>query len=283
MTGSPVQPRLSLKYQPELVYFDWWIGQPSFRETLPKFLAYYYNRGVASGGVVVNYKDLAAASGAGTLDVERGQLTDIQQQVWQTDTSISNASWGYLEHDTFKTPEFIIHMLADVVSKNGNLLLNVGPRPDGTIPEEAQRILREVGAWLKVNGEAIYGSKPWTRFGEGPTEVAAGGFHEGQTKPYTAQDFRFTTAAGHLYAIELGWPEDGQVLIRSITAGVPGQGSVHLLGTAKQVPFTQDEQGLHLRLPTTRPGAHAWVYRIDYAVGRSTALQVELVFACAAV
>ena len=131
------------RYQPELVYFDWWVGQPSFRNTLPKFLAYYYNRGAAAGGVVVNYKDLAAAPGAGTLDVERGQLTDIQQQVWQTDTSISNISWGYLEHDSFKTPEFIIHMLVDVVSKNGNLLLNVGPRPDGTIPEEAQRILRE--------------------------------------------------------------------------------------------------------------------------------------------
>ena len=250
------------KYQPELVYFDWWIGQPSFRETLPKFLAYYYNRGVAAGGVVVNYKDLAAAPGAGTVDVERGQLTDIQQQVWQTDTSISNVSWGYLEHDSFKTPEYIIHVLADVVSKNGNLLLNVGPRPDGTIPEEAQRILRAVGAWLKVNGEAIYGSKPWTHFGEGPTEVAAGSFHEDQAKPYTPQDFRFTTAGGHLYAIELGWPEGREVSIRSISPQLEVR-SVHLLGTAKQVPFTQDAQGLHLRLPAARPGAYAWVYRID--------------------
>ena len=250
------------RYQPELVYFDWWVGQPSFRNTLPKFLAYYYNRGVATGGVVVNYKDLSAAPGTGTLDVERGQLTDIQQQVWQTDTSISNISWGYLEHDSFKTPEFIIHMLVDVVSKNGNLLLNVGPRPDGTIPEEAQRILREVGEWLKVNGEAIYGSKPWTRFGEGPTAASGGSFHEGQAKPYTPQDFRFTTGGGHLYAIELGWPEDGQVLIHSITTDLKVT-QVRLLGVAGRVPFTQDAQGLHLRLPAGRHGAHAWVYRIE--------------------
>ena len=87
---------LVTKYQPELVYFDWWVGQASFRDTLPKFLAYYYNRGVSTGGVVVNYKDVAFAPGAGTLDIERGQLSGIQEQVWQTDTSISNASWGFI-------------------------------------------------------------------------------------------------------------------------------------------------------------------------------------------
>ena len=250
------------RYQPELVYFDWWIGQPSFRNTLPKFLAYYYNRGAATGGVIVNYKDLALARGTGTLDVERGGLTDIQEQVWQTDTSISNLSWGYLEHDSFKTPEFIIQTLVDVVSKNGNLLLNVGPKPDGTIPEEAQKILREVGAWLKVNGEAIYGSKPWTHFGEGPTQVSGGAFQEGKTKPYTPGDFRFTTAAGHLYAIELAWPQGGEALIRSIPGDMKIK-EVRLLGSAKALAFIQDAQGLHLHLPPQRVGMYAWVYRIE--------------------
>ena len=253
---------LVTRYEPELVYFDWWVGQAAFRNTLPKFLAYYYNRGAANGGVVVDYKLHAFAPGSGALDVERGQLTDIQEHVWQTDTSISNASWGYIKNDTFKTPELIIHMLADVVSKNGNLLLNIGPRPDGTIPEEAQRILREVGAWLKVNGEAIYDSKPWRRFGEGPTQVAGGTFQEAKAKPYTSEDFRFTTAGGHLYAIELGWPEGGQALIRSITPDVK-VGAVKLLGSARTIPFTQDADGLRLYLPKKRSGAYAWVYRIE--------------------
>ena len=160
------------------------------------------------------------------------------------------------------SPERIIHTLADVVSKNGNLLLNVEPPPDSSIPEEAQKVLQEIGAWLEVNGEAIYHSKPWSTFGEGPTRNAAGTFQEGHARPYTAQDFRFTTHGRYLYAIELGWPENGHALIRSITQESK-VGSVNLLGSARQVPFTQDADGLHLYLPKQRPGAYAWVYRIE--------------------
>jgi alpha-L-fucosidase len=119
---------LVTRYEPELVYFDWWVGHPAFRNIVPKFLTYYYNQGATRGGVVVDYKLHGFAPNAGTLDIERGQLTDILERVWQTDTSLSNESWGYVEHDTYKTPAVIIHMLADVVSKNGNLMLNVGPR-----------------------------------------------------------------------------------------------------------------------------------------------------------
>jgi alpha-L-fucosidase len=253
---------LVTRYEPELVYFDWWVGHPAFRNTVPKFLAYYYNQGATRGGVVVDYKLGGFAPNAGTLDIERGQLTDIQERVWQTDTSISNESWGYVEHDTYKTPAAIIHLLADVVSKNGNLMLNVGPRADGTIPEEAQKTLREVGAWLKVNGEAIYASKPWTRFGEGPTAVAGGSLQETNTKPFTAEDFRFTTRHGQLYAIELGWPESGEALIRSLTPQTLVC-QVRLLASGEIIPFTQDADGLHLMLPRKRPGQHAWVYRIE--------------------
>ena len=130
---------------------------------------------------------------------------------------MSNKSWGYIEHDTFKTPEFIVHQLADIVSKNGNLLLNIGPRSDGTIPDEVQRVLREVGGWLKVNGDAIYGTRPWTVYGEGPTKVAAGSFQDTKTEDYTAADFRFTTKGDNLYAIELAWPSGQEAVIHSIT------------------------------------------------------------------
>ena len=99
-----------------------------------------------------------------------------------------------------------MHQLIDVVSKNGNLLLNIGPRADGTIPEEVQRVLMAIGSGLKLNGEAIYGTRPWKIYGEGPTKVASGAFHDTETQPFTAEDFRFTTKGNALYAIELGWP-----------------------------------------------------------------------------
>ena len=152
------------------------------------------------------------------LDVERGELADIRPLYWQTDTSVSNKSWGYIQNDTFKTPEFIVHQLIDIVSKNGNLLLNVGPRSDGTIPSEVQQVLRDIGSWLQVNGEAIYGTRPWRVYGEGPTAVVAGPFHDTGTHGYTERDFRFTSKGGTLYALQLGWPRDQKTVIQSLGA-----------------------------------------------------------------
>ena len=144
-----------------MIYFDWWIGQPYVRPYLTKFAAYYYNESRnADRSASSTTSDYAMRGELAVLDIERGQLDDISTAYWQTDTSISNKSWGYIEHDTFKTPEFIVHQLVDIVSKNGNLLLNIGPRSDGTIPDEVQHVLLDVGAWLKVNGEAIYGTRP---------------------------------------------------------------------------------------------------------------------------
>lgn len=248
-------------YHPDIIYFDWWIGHPTFRNTLPTLLSYYYNQGAKRDGVVVNYKLGDFPEGAGTLDIERGQLTGIHATHWQTDTSVSEASWGYIDHDTYKSPTVIIHLLADVVSKNGNLMLNIGPRADGTIPQGAQDTLRGIGAWLKVNGEAIYGSKPWRVYGEGPTEVVGGTFQDTKTKPFTAEDFRFTTGNGKLYAIELGWPAAGKATVHAIKpADIVSK--VELLSDGSSVPFIQDGTGLHLRLPSHPVGSDAYVYRI---------------------
>src|SRR5690242_2824435 len=206
------------KYHPDVMYFDWWIGQPSVRADLTRFAAFYYNNELKYSGHagVINYKDYAMQDHSGVLDIERGQLGAIRPLYWQTDTSVSNKSWGYIKNDTFKSPQFIVHQLIDIVSKNGNLLLNIGPRPDGTIPEEVQAVLRDVGSWLQTNGEAIYGTRPWKIYGEGPTQVTAGSFHDTDTAPYTADDFRFTTKGNTLYAIELAWPTTGEAVIHSL-------------------------------------------------------------------
>jgi len=257
------QAELVVRYDPELIYFDWWIGQPSFRNTLPSFLAYYYNHAARRGGsAVVNYKLGEFADGAGTLDIERGQAPGIRADTWQTCTSISDKSWGYIENDTYKSVEQIVHLLADIVSKNGNLLLNVGPQADGRIPDAARDTLLAVGGWLKTNGEAIYGSRPWEIFGEGPTEPANGSFSESKAKPYTTRDFRFTTKAGALYAIQMAEPDGAKVVIASLKPERKVK-SVRLLGVEAPLVFEQSSAGLAITPPERVPRQPASVYRID--------------------
>src|SRR5579859_39886 len=256
------------KYHPDVMYFDWWIGQPSVRADLTRFAAFYYNASLQYGDHVgvINYKDFALNERAAVLDLERGQLGDIRPLTWQTDTSISNKSWGYIKDDTFKSPQFVVHQLVDIVSKNGNLLLNIGPRSDGTIPDEVQQVLRSVGAWLAVNGEAIYGTRPWRIYGEGPTKVAAGTFHDTDTANYTPSDFRFTTKGDVLYAIELGWPQAHEAVIRSLNRSVGANAikSVDLLGGSNSLSFDQRADGLHIQLPEKAPGEIAFTFRIHF-------------------
>ena len=257
------------KYHPDIMYFDWWIGQPSVRADLTRFAAFYYNTSLKYGDHVgvINYKDFAIQEHSAVLDLERGQLGEIRPLYWQTDTSVSNKSWGNIKDDTFKSPQFVVHQLIDIVSKNGNLLLNIGPRSDGTIPDEVQQVLRDVGSWLSVNGDAIYGTRPWKIYGEGPTQVAAGSFHDTDTAAYTAEDLRFTTKGGALYAIELGWPSGGQAVIHSLGANALGAGqkivSVAMLGSDGVLHFQQQADGLHIQLPTQAPGKYAYAFRIS--------------------
>ena len=250
------------KYEPQLVWFDWHIGMPSYVGHLQRFAAFYYNHAAARGyGPVINYKFSAFPSNAAVLDIERGQLGGIRSHIWQTDTAVGRISWGYIRDETFKPSSEIIGDLIDIVSKNGILLLNIGPRPDGTIPEQDQAILRDVGAWLATNGEAIYGTTPFKVFGEGPTRIGQGGFNDAERAPYTAQDIRFTTRGDTLYAITLARPE-GTLRIGSLghAAAVT---RVSVLGADGDLAFSRSGQALSVTLPAALPGSGAAALRIE--------------------
>jgi len=147
------------KYRPAVVWFDWWIQNLEFKPYLRKFAAYYYNRAKEWGEeVAINNKYDSYLYTSTIFDIERGQMSGILPRLWQNDTSIAKNSWGYTHNNDFKKSSDLIADLVDIISKNGCLLLNVGPRPDGTITEEETQVLLDIGAWLKLNGEAVYGS-----------------------------------------------------------------------------------------------------------------------------
>ncbi len=239
-------------YRPQVFWFDWWIEQIVFQPYVQRFAAYYYNRALEWGqGVAINFKNETFPKEAAVWDIERGQLSDLRPYFWQTDTSISKNSWGYVAEQDYKTSADIIQDLVDIVSKNGCLLLNIGPKADGTIPEPEQRILREIGAWLKLNGEAVYATRPWRRYGEGPTRVEEGGFTDTKRPPYTGQDLRFTKKGNALYVTALAWP-GAELLVRSLGSdGLPGLKirRVSLLGLEGALNWRQEAGGLLVELP----------------------------------
>jgi len=255
------------KYQPQLVWFDWWIEEPAFEPYLRRFAAYYYNRAAQwQRGVAINYKKQAFPPEAAVYDIERGQLDDINPLFWQTDTAVAKNSWGYTANLDYKTSESLIGDLADIVSKNGALLLNVGPKPDGTIPDGDRQILLDIGRWLAVNGEAIFSTRPWKVFGEGPTEVASGLFTDTKRGAFTSRDIRFTTKGDALYAIVLAWPESGEATIQSLSPNLrlyPREiGGVQLMGAAEPVTWSRGKTGLRVKLPEHRPCEAACVLKI---------------------
>ena len=205
------------RYRPQIMWFDWWILNIRFKPYLRKLAAYYYNRAARWGiGVAINYKYDAFLHTTAVLDIERGQLENIRPLLWQNDTAIAKNSWGYTDGNDYKKASEIICDLVDIVSKNGCLLLNVGPRSDGTITDEEQCVLRDIGAWLNVNGEAIYGTTYWKIFGEGPTKIKDGAFTDTQRSGFTGEDIRFTYKNGILYAFIMKWNENGKHKIRSM-------------------------------------------------------------------
>ena len=188
--------------------------------------------------------------------MERGALTDISPVPWQTDTAIGKKSWGYRADNEYKSARQIICDLVDIVSKNGMLLLNVGPKADGTITNEETMVLLEIGEWLRQNGEGIYGVTFWRQFGEGEVNAEAGFFKDGTEKVFTAKDFLFTYKNGCIYAFQMR-PDGRDAEIKALRKHVQHDFLVRsdtLLSTGKALSFTRDEEALKIHVKTEPNG-----------------------------
>jgi alpha-L-fucosidase len=255
------------RYHPDLLYSDSPLPYPD--EVGRRLLAHYYNDNLAQHGgrmeAVYNCKQ--DAQGRWVRDLERGVMEGIHPEPWQTDTCVGG--WYYdekvLERHGYKTPAQVIHMLCDIVSKNGNLLLNFPPRPDGTLDEDELKILDAMAAWIAVNGEAIYGTRPWKVFGEGPTRLGKG-WHGGlsDTGNYKSSDIRFTQSKDGrtLYAIVLGTPDDNQIVVRSLASAAGKITDVTLLGHTGELGWQQTDDGLVVKMPAHKPCNLAYALKI---------------------
>lgn len=259
------------RYQPKVIYFDWWIQHSSFKPYLKKFAAYYYNCAHEWGTeAVINYKHDSFMFGTAVPDVERGQFAERKPFFWQTDTAVALNSWCYTENNSYRSAEEIVCDLVDIVSKNGCMLLNVGPRADGTIPDEDRNILLRIGKWLEINSEAVYGTDLWRRSGEGPTAIPEGQFTDGIKKNFTPQDIRFTTANGYLYATVLKSSENGEYIITSLDRQDASKRDnfsgiitdVTVLGADEKPVWERRADGLHIRTGY-RNGDYPIVFKIE--------------------
>ena len=254
------------KFTPDLLWFDFGLGdiQEHYQR---EFLAYYYNKALEwNKEVVVNYKFNNLVAGSGVIDIEQGSSDVLTYNDWITDTTVDDGDgWAYLFDAKYKSSESLIHYLIDNVSKNGYMLLNVGPKPNGEIPDEAKSILLNMGKWLNLNGEAIYGTTAWRIYGEGPTKMTKSGpFCENEGLKYTAKDIRFTAKDDALYAICLGWPEK-EVLIES-TRGILYEEeieSIRMLGVEGEMQWKCTKEGLLVQMHGEKPCEAAYVLKIE--------------------
>jgi alpha-L-fucosidase len=253
-------------YSPDLLWFD------NRMQILPEqvrmnMAAFHYNHAAARNqDVVLTYKRPDLELGTATIDLERNRMPDIYPEPWLTDTSISRDSWAYATDLKCYSAERIVSDLVDIVSKNGCLLLNIAPHPDGTIPENQKERLRTVGQWLKTNGEAVYGTRPWLIYGEGPTQTPVGHLSDVGFEGFTSKDIRFTTKGETLYAIALSWPDSGnKVTIKALGAARwPGTISgVNMLGHNGPLTFSRGLDALDIELPAQPTSGYACVFKIQ--------------------
>lgn len=253
------------RYKPDLLYFDV-TGVPFYpvSDAGLKIAAHFYNSNIALNGgdlrAVMFGKILTEEQKKALVwDVERGAPNNIVPDPWQSCSCIGG--WHYdtsiYENNAYKSAPTVIKLLADIVSKNGNLLLSIPLRADGTFDEKEEAVIHGIGKWMGINSEAIFSTRPWQVFGEGPVAEAdiaikAQGFNEGEYARMGSREIRFTQTPKHIYAIVLDWPEDNKVLIKSLAAGSPKvKGkikNVELLGYGK-LKATHTAEGLAVELP----------------------------------
>ncbi|SFF67995.1 alpha-L-fucosidase [Salegentibacter agarivorans] len=254
------------KYEPDLVWFDNKMDIID-EDTRKQFLKYYYNAGLRQNReVVATYKFTDFVEGSAVLDVERSRMSEGKDFPWLTDDSIDWKSWSHIENPDYKSANRLIDVLVDIVSKNGNLLLNITPKANGEIPQPVKDRLLDMGAWLETNGEAIYGTRPWKIYGEGPTQVVEGHLSEDLNKENTEKDIRYTTKDEILYAITLGWPKSKLLfpaLAKSKGYYDKEVTSVKLLGSELNLDWEMTEEGLAVQLPKQKQGKHAFVFKIE--------------------
>ncbi len=258
---------LMTKYDPDVIWFDNRMNLISEKYRL-KFLADYYNIGAdRNKEVVCTYKFSDLPVGTAVLDLERSRMSDKMDYTWLTDDSIDWGAWCDVQNPEYKSVNRLLDFLIDVVAKNGAVLLSITPDKRGVMPIDVQNRLREMGAWLKINGEAIYDTRPWVVYGEGPQKIVEGHLSERKNAEAVAEDIRFTINGKQLYATCLDWPASGKLTIKTLKKGNKHLAEpikkVSMLGSKEKISFEQTAAGLVVTFPKVKPCEHAFVLKIN--------------------